>query len=146
MNRNQTAGIIVCLLAWLSGLSALAQYGPYVNGNLFLIGLYDYPGGGIPDSHFSDIKNYFNTVDYFCHNANWYSSDASETLTGATLNSAATNGLYITSEMWVTADPAHDYCDEPTQFVAGSSFYTDLQTFGTYPALLMFANRDEADD
>ena len=139
-------GIFVCLLALLLGIPAQAQYGPYVNSNLFVIGLYDYPGAGIPDSHFSDIKNYFNTVDYFCHNANWDTGDALETLTGATLNSAATNGLYITSEMWVTVDPAHDYCDEPAQFVAGSSFYNDLQSLGTYPALLMFANRDEAND
>jgi len=138
--------VLICLLAILCGTNVQAQYGPYVNGSMFVIGLYDYPGGGIPDSHFADIQNYFNTVDYFCHNANWDSGDIPETLTPATLNSAVTNGLYITSEMWVTSDPAHDYCDTPADFLVGGNFYDDLQTFGAYPALLMFANRDEADD
>ena len=135
---------LACLLVCLCGATAQAQYGPYVNG-MFLIGLYDYPDGywHADETHFGDIKTYFNTVDFFCHDGDW-SSSPGENLTTAILDSAAANGLYITCEMWTYWDPAHNYCDIPSEFVVGSEFYNDLQTFGSHPALLMWAGQDEA--
>lgn len=140
--------LLACVILFAAGISCAAAESPCVQVDgkpFFVIGCYDYPGGGdLEPAHLKEMaESGINAIHVQLHNL-----PPAKDFTLKDLDNAHKLGVKVIPSLntvppWNKEDTAKNWGSQPEQFKPGSDLHKRISQIKDHPALLMYETMDE---